>query len=112
VSADFDRDGLDDIAVTVRTDDALTILYGMPGGGLGNRQDHDLGDGPVRLATGDLNVDGLLDLAVTNEHANTVSILYGIPEPATFLTAGNRRTTLAPQTAGRWQLRVLTSPRS
>jgi hypothetical protein len=47
-----------------------------------------VGNGPVAMATGDLNGDGVPDLAVVNQTDNSVSILLGSPNlDATFTQA-------------------------
>ena len=78
VCEDFNDDGRADLAVANRFDDDVSVLYGLSGGGFGNRQDVAVGD-PWGIVSGDFNADGRGDLAVTNVNDSDVSVLYGLP---------------------------------
>ena len=54
---DFDRDGNPDFAVTNYTDRSVTVLYGMGKGAFGKIVNHDVGVGPVAIASGDIHGD-------------------------------------------------------
>jgi len=84
VSADFDADGHQDLAVANQADDTASILLGNGDGTFESHIDYPTGLGPNDIALGDFNRDGRLDLAVVNggenssgEYANSVSILLG-----------------------------------
>lgn len=80
VTADFDEDGLLDLAVTNNVSSNVSILLGLgdgtfaPAGALV----FPVGRNPEAIATGRLNADKFLDLAVVNESADSVSVLYGL----------------------------------
>ncbi|MGE3805811.1 MAG: FG-GAP-like repeat-containing protein, partial [Gemmataceae bacterium] len=74
-SADFDHDGLTDIAVLNTTSNGVAILFGLSDGTFGWR---DTSLAPVegrRLAQGDLNSDGFTD--IVSVRASTISVSLG-----------------------------------
>jgi hypothetical protein len=86
VIADFDNDGLDDVATcNFYSDDTLdppyestvSIFLSASGGGFSSRTDYVVGKGPCGIVTGDFNGDDKKDLATGNGNANTVSVLIG-----------------------------------
>ena len=82
VSGEFNGDDRVDLAVANYDHDDVSVLYGLPDGGFGNRKDVAVGDRPFCMVTSDLNRDGRADLAVANSsgpYAYTfyVSVLSG-----------------------------------
>ncbi len=77
VHADFNGDGLGDLALSHPDDDGISILLGAPGGGFRSRVGFAAGPDPRDLAALDADGDGRLDLVVANCRAGTVSILRG-----------------------------------
>lgn len=77
VTADFNGDGIPDLAVANQTDNTVSILLGKSSGGFAAHVDYATGASPVALVAADFNGDGKLDLAIVNSQANTVSILIG-----------------------------------
>ncbi|MFG0331702.1 MAG: FG-GAP-like repeat-containing protein [Phycisphaerales bacterium] len=78
VSADFNQDGLNDLAISSSGDDSVTILLNdtsEPGRFVSAFPAIRLGDKPWALVTADFNGDGVADLAVTNEFDGTVQVL-------------------------------------
>jgi Bacterial type II and III secretion system protein/FG-GAP-like repeat len=73
--ADFNADGLPDMAVAAQGDNALAILIGTGGGTFAPPIELPLQAGPDSAATADFNNDGLPDVAVTNFGSNSVSIV-------------------------------------
>lgn len=84
LTADFDEDGILDLAVANFSSHNVSILRGLGSGGVGNgtfaaavNYALPAGSSPAALATADFNGDGILDLAVAAEEAARVSILLG-----------------------------------
>jgi uncharacterized repeat protein (TIGR01451 family) len=88
VSADFNRDGVDDLLVTDTATGTLQIFLGDGMGGFNLASAVAVGGGPVALATGDLNNDGAIDAAVItsaglvpllNDGAGNLAAQPGLP---------------------------------
>lgn len=74
--ADFDQDGLDDVATTSYSG-IVSLRLALGDARLGPRTDLAAGVGSTSIAAGDLNADGDLDLAVSNGGSYNVSVLLG-----------------------------------
>jgi hypothetical protein len=78
VTADFNGDGIPDLAVASESKNNVTI---MPGDGNGDFTPVSTypatGDDPIAMVTGDFNGDGIADLAVLNQYAGDVTVLLG-----------------------------------
>jgi hypothetical protein len=101
VAADFNGDGVLDLAVTNSGDDTVGILLGQGDGGfsaqvtfpLGGTGATAAGPQPATMAVGDFNGDGQPDLVVAADNSNYVWVLLGtgtgsFSSAATF-TVGN-----------------------
>ena len=85
VTADFNSDGIPDVATASRSDDKISVLLGNGADGRGNGTftrtpptDYGSGGDPFGLATADLDDDSALDLVVANINiASSISILWG-----------------------------------
>jgi FG-GAP-like repeat len=77
VSADFNRDGNLDLAVTDAGSNAVYVLLGNGDGTFQAPIKIPVGNGPDALVAGDFNNDGKVDLAVANYSDNTVTLLLG-----------------------------------
>ena len=90
VGADFNGDGVQDLAIVNQTTSNVSILLGNPNGtfSLASGSPFPVGTSPVAIATGDLNIDGKPDLAVLNQTDNSVSVLLGNGD-GTFVAAAN-----------------------
>lgn len=75
-AADFNRDGIPDLAVANADAASVSILLGRSAGGF-SRSDLGVAPGPRALATADFNEDGKVDLIVTSWDANSVQVYYG-----------------------------------
>lgn len=75
VIADFNLDGIPDLAGTNFLDNTVAVLAGDGTGSFEPVRTFDVGAGPTSTAVGDFNRDGRLDLAVANQSDGTISIL-------------------------------------
>ena len=78
IFADFDRDGVMDLAISVHSPSSMAVLLGRGNGTFGSPAYYPTGTAPGADLTADFNGDGKLDLETINQDgANTVSILLG-----------------------------------
>lgn len=81
VSADFNHDGIPDLAVTNAADNTVSILIGKPDGTFAPKVDYAVAFGPSQMVVADFNRDHKIDLAVTastsDRGGGAVSILLG-----------------------------------
>ena len=77
--ADFNGDGLLDLAVTNTGDGTVTVLEATGFGGFGTPAGNPFATGksPKAIVTGDFNGDGKADLAIANSGDNTITVLLG-----------------------------------
>ncbi len=77
--ADFNADGIQDLAVANSGSNNVTILLGNGSGGFSAAagSPFTVGTYPVSLAVGDFNEDGIQDLAIANNTSNDVTVLLG-----------------------------------
>ena len=74
---DFNRDGIQDLAISNVFDNTLTVWLGNGDGTFTTKSTPAVGSGPISIAVGDFNGDGIPDLAVANVNDNTVTVLLG-----------------------------------
>ncbi len=77
VLADFNGDGLLDVAVACYGSNSVSVLLGNGNGTFGAAASFATNWNPRTVAAADFNGDGRLDLAVVNVGSNSVSILFG-----------------------------------
>jgi hypothetical protein len=75
--ADFNSDGIADLAATEELDNQVAVFLGIGGGTFASPTRIGVGASPNCLITPDLNSDGNLDLVVVNGSGFSVSILLG-----------------------------------
>lgn len=75
--ADFNADGITDLAVANELSDDLSVLLGKPDGSFLLAASYAAGDQPVSIATADFDGDVITDLVVANLSSNNVSVLLG-----------------------------------
>ena len=95
VAADFNGDGIEDLAVANSGSNTLSILLGQGNGTFVPAASPTTGNQPVSLAVGDFNNDGKLDLAVGDLADNTVTVLLGNGN-GTFGAAASVCSTVSP----------------
>ena len=76
-AGDFNRDGIQDLAVANPNSGTVSIYLGNGDGTFGSPSTLTAGSGSNAIAVADFNKDGILDLAVTNGGGNNVSIFLG-----------------------------------
>jgi hypothetical protein len=76
VTADFNNDGIPDLAGALWIGDEVSILLGNGDGTFRTGPTIALGDTPTGLASGDFNHDGNIDLALTS-YTGTIQVLPG-----------------------------------
>ena len=86
--ADFNRDGLPDLAVAVAGAAQVAILLGTGAGSFGAPTTFAVGNSAQSIVAADFNGDGHVDLAVACQGANFVSVLLGNGN-GTFAAATN-----------------------
>jgi hypothetical protein len=77
VSADFNRDGTADLAVTNTAGNSVSILPGRSDGGFTAGTEIAVSAGPTDIVSADFNGDGVADLAVASSSSLTVTALLG-----------------------------------
>jgi alpha-tubulin suppressor-like RCC1 family protein len=77
VAADFNGDGILDLAVANNDTGTASILIGNSDGTFKPRVNYPAGSGPVAVVAADFNGDGTIDLAVADRNENAVSVLLG-----------------------------------
>ncbi len=77
VTADFNGDGINDLANTNRNADTVTVVLGNPDGTFGVPQTFAVGDDPLAIIAGDFDNDGQMDLATANLNSDDVTVLWG-----------------------------------
>jgi hypothetical protein len=90
--ADFNHDGLIDMAIGSTYADQVNVLMGDAATLFGNQFNYQTGEGVRGLTVADLNGDGWEDIATANRFASTISILIndgtGLFEPAVNIETG------------------------
>jgi hypothetical protein len=77
VAADFNADGITDVAVADSGTNTVSVLLGNGNGTFRAALNSPAGSHPQHLVAGDFNRDGVVDLAVADYNSGTVSILIG-----------------------------------
>lgn len=86
-SADFNHDGILDIAAINNTSNNVSILLGVGTGSFLTAVNYTVGSGPSSVVADDFNNDNHIDLAVSNYNSNNITILLG-SNTGTFSTYG------------------------
>lgn len=95
VAADFNGDGIEDLALANSASNTISILLGQGNGTFMPATSPTTGNQPVSLAAGDFNNDGKVDLAVGDLADNTVTVLLGNGD-GTFGAAASICSTVSP----------------
>jgi uncharacterized repeat protein (TIGR01451 family) len=91
--ADFNGDGMPDLAVANQADGTVSVLLGNGSGGFspmsGSPFSVGAGSSPAAIVAGDFNGDGRADLAVVNSSNNNLSVLLGVLSPTLSITSSH-----------------------
>ncbi len=94
--ADFNSDGVPDLATADNSGGTVSILLGIGNGTFGAAASYTTGSGPFALTVADFNRDGKVDIAVANNGDSTVGVLLGNSDgtfgAAASYTAGSGET--------------------
>jgi hypothetical protein len=77
-SADFNGDGIPDLAVSNYNDNNVRLLFGAGGGAFTVAGALATDIHPFCLIEGDVNADGIADLVTSNSQSNDVTVLLGL----------------------------------
>ncbi|MEW6730749.1 MAG: FG-GAP-like repeat-containing protein [Acidobacteriota bacterium] len=79
ITADFNRDGIADLATANTNSSSVSVLLGNSVGGFGTANNISLTGAlsTASLMTGDFNRDGIADLVTTNRNTNNISVMLG-----------------------------------
>lgn len=72
--ADYDGDGLPDLAVANNTSNDVAVLFNLGGGTFGSPVRFETGAGPTGIVAADFNGDGAIDLAVAHMASGAVGV--------------------------------------
>jgi Bacterial type II and III secretion system protein/FG-GAP-like repeat len=72
---DFNVDGLDDLAVTDETDNAVSVLLNLGGGLFGPNFELPVDQAPVSIVADDFNGDSKTDVATANQSSNDATVI-------------------------------------
>ena len=72
---DYNADGEADLAVSAKTDNALSILLGSGGGLFSPNFELPVGTSPVSITTGPFTTSNLSDVAIANSGSNNISVI-------------------------------------
>ncbi|MGH9561735.1 MAG: FG-GAP-like repeat-containing protein, partial [Terracidiphilus sp.] len=71
----FNVDGVQDLAVTDQTDNAISVLLNLGSGLFGPNFELPVDQAPVSIATADFNGDGKADVATANHNSNDATVI-------------------------------------
>jgi Bacterial type II and III secretion system protein/FG-GAP-like repeat len=72
---DLNIDGADDLVVTDRTDNAISVLLNLGSGLFGPNFELPVDQAPVSIAAADFNGDGKIDVATANHDSNDATVI-------------------------------------
>ena len=86
--ADYNLDGILDLAVTDSTSNTISLLFGLTGGAFNSNYELAVGNDPVSVVSADFNGDGRPDGAIANNASNTVTVILNETSTSTSSTGG------------------------
>src|SRR5580698_1816907 len=96
VEADFNNDGIPDLAIT-NVNGTLSVFLGNGDGTIQAKDQYTIGTGTYDVVAGDFNGDGNIDIATANGGSNNISVLLGngdgtFQTPVTYAAGNGSRT--------------------
>ena len=86
--ADYNLDGILDLAVTDSTSNTISLLFGLTGGSFNANFELNVGTDPISVVTADFTGAGRPDVAIANNASNTVSVILNSTSTSTSSTGG------------------------
>jgi hypothetical protein len=86
--ADYNLDGIQDLAITDSGSNTISILFGLTGGAFNANYELSVGTDPVSIVTADFNGDARPDGAIANSASNTLSVILNETNTSTSSTGG------------------------
>jgi len=86
--ADYNLDGILDLALTDSTSNTISLLFGLTGGTFNSNYEVSVGSDPLSIVTADFNGDGRPDAAIANNGSNTASVILNETSTSTSSTGG------------------------
>ena len=77
VVADFNRDGIPDVAAASADDNAAAVMIASSSAKFRSAVTYNVGSAPAAIASADFDSDGYIDLVTANASSNNVSVLLG-----------------------------------
>lgn len=74
-AGDFNIDGMEDLVVTDKTDNAVSVLLNLGGGLFGPNFELPVDQAPVSITSADFNADGKTDIATANNSSNDATVI-------------------------------------
>ena len=85
--ADYNLDGIQDLAVTNSTGNAISLLFGLTGGTFNVPYVLDVGNDPLSIVTADFDGNGTPDAAIANNASNSLTVILNDTSSSTGLTS-------------------------
>jgi hypothetical protein len=78
VKADFNADGLQDLATANYGSNSISVLTAIGNGAFNSVVNYSVGTNPYTIKSADFNLDGISDIVVVNQGSNNISVLLGL----------------------------------
>jgi Bacterial type II and III secretion system protein/FG-GAP-like repeat len=86
--ADYNLDGVQDLAVADSGSNTIAVLFGLTGGTFNSPYELSVGTDPLSIATANFDGTGRPDAAIANNGSNTVSVILNTINVASSSTGG------------------------
>jgi len=86
--ADYNLDGILDLAVTDSTSNTISLLFGLTGGTFNSNYELSVGNDPVSVVSADFTGEGRPDGAIANNASNSVTVILNETSTSTSSLGG------------------------